>query len=152
NGLRGNGYAVVSDDLYSLYEENDVRKKLIWFGLGFNSDKHEMTKFFSRSGVIHLDNIPLIRLSEIYLNRAEAYAHIPGGEQAAMDDLNLIRERAGLAPVSGLAEDNLIDEIILQRRLELAFEGDRWFTLKRLGRPIVKSNGTVIPYSDFRIL
>lgn len=152
NGLRGNGYAVVSDDLYNLYEDNDVRKQLIWNGLGFNSDKHEMTKFFSRSGVIHLDNIPVIRLSEVYLNRAEAYAHIPGGESSAMDDINKIRERAGLSPVSGLAEDNLIDEIILQRRLELAFEGDRWFTLKRLGKEIIKPNGTVIPFSDFRIL
>ena len=152
NSLRGNGYAVVSDNLYELYEENDVRKQLIWNGLGFNSDKREMTKFFSRNGIIHLDNIPIIRLSEVYLNRAEAYAHIAGKEQSAIDDVNLIRERAGLTPVSGLTEDNLMNEIILQRRLELAFEGDRWFTLKRLGKPIIKPNGTVIPFSDFRIL
>lgn len=150
--LRGNGYAVVSPELYSTYAENDVRRQLIMNGLGFNSDKLEMTKFFSRNGVIHLDNVPLLRLSEIYLNRAEAYAHIAGAENEAMADLNLIRERAGLDPVSGLTEDMLVDEIILQRRLELAFEGDRWFTLKRLGKEISKPNGSVIPFSDFRIL
>lgn len=150
--LRGNGYAVVSDDLFNAYDENDVRKELIWKGLGYNSDKNEMTKFFSRNGIIHLDNIPVIRLSEVILNRAEAYAHIAGGEAQSMDDVNMIRERAGLAPVSGLSEDLLMDEIVAQRRLELAFEGDRWFTLKRLGMDIPKPNGTIIPFSDFRIL
>ena len=150
--LKGNGYAVVSDGLYNLYEDNDVRKELIWSGLGGNADKHEMTKFLSRGGDYGLDNVPVIRLSEVYLNRAEAYAHIPGDENLAIADLNTIRERAGLDPLYGLSEETLINAILLQRRLELAFEGDRWFTLKRLGEDVIKPDGTVMPFSDYRIL
>src|SRR5690606_4364242 len=46
----GRGVARVSDDLFALYEEQDVRKTLIWKGLGAASDDNQMTKFFSRGG------------------------------------------------------------------------------------------------------
>jgi hypothetical protein len=37
--------------------------------------------------------------------------------------------------------------------VELAFEGDRWFTLKRLGREIVKAApSATLPFTDYRIL
>src|SRR5690606_18433045 len=68
----GNGDAVVSDGLFALYEDTDVRKELIMKGLGTASSANEMTKFFSRGGAPNLDNVPVIRLSEVYLNRAEA--------------------------------------------------------------------------------
>lgn len=148
----GYGDAVVSDGLFALYAEEDVRKQLIMKGLGRASDANEMTKFFSRGGAPNLDNVPVIRLSEVYLNRAEAYAHLPGGEANAMNDVNLIRERAGLAPVGGLAEEALLQEILLQRKLELAFEGHSFFDYKRLGEDIEKPTGAVLKFSDYRML
>ncbi|RAV29644.1 RagB/SusD family nutrient uptake outer membrane protein [Sinomicrobium soli] len=147
----GNGDATVSDELYTLYEEEDVRKQLIMKGLGNASDANEMTKFFSRGGAPNLDNVPVIRLSEVYLNRAEAHAGL-GEEAEALADVNRIRERAGLDPVSGLIEENLLDEIWKQRKLELAFEGHSFFEYKRLGQDIVKPNGTVFRFTDYRIL
>lgn len=149
--VSGRGNARVSDALYALYSDDDVRKQLILKGVGNLSDQNQMTKFFSRGGELNLDNIPVIRISEVYLNRAEAYAR-SNEPELAIADVNRIRERAGLAPVSGLSEDNLINEVLLQRKLDLAFEGHSFFDYKRLGMDIVKPNGTVFPFSDYRVL
>lgn len=151
----GRGIGRVSDDLMALFSsegDNDVRKQLIMKGLGTRSNDDQMTKFLSRGGTPNLDNIPVVRLSEMYLNRAEAYAQIDGEETAAIADLNLIRTRAGLANAVGLEGDALIDEILKQRRLELCFEGHNWFDYKRRGQNIVKPDGTTLNFTDYRIL
>lgn len=150
--VSGRGNVRVSDEFYALFDDDDVRKELITKGLGARSDNNQMTKFFSRSGELNLDNIPIIRVSELYLNRAEAYSRIAGKEDDAIADVNIIRERAGLSPVSGLSEENLLDEILKQRRLELGFEGHNFFDYKRLGMDIVKPGGKVFPFSDYRVL
>lgn len=80
-----------------------------------------------------------IRLAEIYLNRAEARAML---DQLilAHEDINVIRERAGLAHLAGLPKEELIDSIHTERRYELFSEfGDRWFDLNRTG----KAEGTL---------
>ncbi|MFP3596928.1 RagB/SusD family nutrient uptake outer membrane protein [Chryseobacterium sp. SIMBA_029] len=75
----------------------------------------------------------MVRLGEIYLNRAEAKAHL--GDPTAIDDLNKIRNRAGLISLSGLTGQALIDAILKERRLELFAEwGLRWLDLKRTGQ------------------
>lgn len=153
------GNVVVGADLYSKYAANDIRRGLFMNGVGRNASRTEITKYISRSAANH-DNVPVIRVSEVYLNRAEAYARsMPAQEDLARLDLNVIRERAGLAPVgSSLSGQDLIDEIALQRRLELAFEGHRFFDLKRQGMDIIKPIGNVgfqeprilapLPYSE----
>lgn len=145
------GNVVVRDALYNDYAATDVRRQLIIRGLGNNSARWETTKFVSKNGTNNLDNVPVIRLSEMYLNRAEAYA-MPGANQneaASNQDLNTIITRAGLATVN-LSGQALINEIVRQRRLEFSFEGHRFFDLKRLGRDIVKT--TNVEFEDFRIL
>jgi hypothetical protein len=145
------GNVVMSDDLFSKYAANDVRKGLIINGLGRNNGKNEITKFISRGGTANLDNVPVIRISEIYLNRAEAFARSMM-EDEAREDVNKIRVRAGLAAVdASVSGQALIDEILLQRRLELAFEGHRFFDMKRLGMDIIKPSGNV-GFEEFRIL
>lgn len=143
------GTLVVGEALWQLYEANDVRRQLIMPGLGNNINRNEMTKFSSRGGVKDLDNVPVIRVSELYLNRAEAYFHMDNPD-LAQADVNIIRQRAGLSATT-LTGSALLEEILLQRRLEFAFEGHRWFDLKRLGRNIVKSNGT-LSFTDYRVL
>lgn len=109
------------------------------------------TKFNSWQGSFGLDNIPIIRISEMYLNRAEAYAERRLYTEATAD-VNEIRTKRGLTSttVTGAA---LLKEILLQRRLELAFEGHRFFDLKRRGEGITKPQGKpTIPYNDFRIV
>lgn len=150
--VSGRGNAMVSDELFALYDDADVRKGLILKGLGSLSASNQMTKFLSRGGSPNLDNIPVIRISEVYLNRAEANARQQGKEQESIDDINIIRVRAGLNPVSGLMEDALMDEVLKQRKLELAFEGHSFFDYKRLGMDIIKPGGKVFAFSDYRVV
>ena len=57
--------------------------------------------------------------------------------------MNQIRERVDLAPVSAGSQDQMRDIIARERRMELAFEGHRWFDLMRTGRALdVMSNVT----------
>ncbi|NLU94875.1 RagB/SusD family nutrient uptake outer membrane protein [Chitinophaga sp. Ak27] len=76
----------------------------------------------------------VLRLSELFLIRAEARAQ-QGKLPDAKDDLNQIRNRAGLVNTSANAKDDLINAIYRERRVELFTEwGDRWLDLKRTGR------------------
>jgi starch-binding outer membrane protein, SusD/RagB family len=131
----------------------DVRRSLYELGTaGRGTAEIECTKFFGRSGSVNLDNIPVIRVSEMYLNRAEGLAK-SGDETGALADLNTIRTRAGLPAVTTLKGQALIDEILKQRRLELAFEGHRFFDMKRLGLDIVKAAPVQsLAFTDFRVL
>jgi len=100
------------------------------------------------------DDMPVLRVAEMYLIRAEAEARSSSGSASqAREDVNAIRNRAGLSDVSSsLSGQALIDEIIKQRRYELAFEADRRHDLQRLGRPITSSSGTIQPGDSQRIL
>lgn len=141
----------VDPEFYAYYADEDVRRGLIRYGVGKNSSFLEMYKFISKNGTLGLDNVPILRVSELYLNRAEAYYRQGAGFYTqALEDLNRIRLRAGLESVQ-LTGSALEEEILLQRRLDLAFEGHRWFDLKRLGRDVVKGTGG-LPFTDYRIL
>lgn len=78
-----------------------------------------------------IDNTPVLRYGEMLITRAEALAR---DEQfgLALTELNRLRVNRGLDELSGLTGTDLIDEIMAERRRELAFEGHRWFDLKRL--------------------
>jgi hypothetical protein len=78
--------------------------------------------------------IPIIRNEELILLRAEANIGT-GNAAAALNDLNFIRVNAGgLAPLTSPAQATL-DEVLLQRRYSLLFEGGhRWIDLRRTGR------------------
>lgn len=137
----------------------DTRGQLYIVGPGRGSGaKIECIKFISKNGIPYLDNVPVIRKTEMYLNRAEAYA-TPGSavfnEALALADLNTVRVARGLTVVA-LTGTALYDEILLQRKLEFAFEGHRWFDLKRLGRDVLKQGtftGAVdVAFTDARIL
>ena len=115
----------------------------------------ETTKYIGKNGFINLDNVPIVRIAEVYLNRAEALA-TPGSavlnEAAALADLNTILTARGLTAVA-LTGTALYEEILRQRRLELAFEGHRFWDLKRLGRDIVKApHYNTVTFTDARIL
>jgi starch-binding outer membrane protein, SusD/RagB family len=79
------------------------------------------------------DNQILIRLAEMYLIRAEARAQ-QSNLTGAIADINLIRNRAGLANTTAATQAELIIAIEKERRVELAHEGHRWFDLRRYNR------------------
>ena len=93
-------------------------------------------------------SIILMRLGEIYLLHAEALA-MTGDLSGATAYVNRIRERAGLKAVSvPSSQDAAIDVILNERRLELAFEGFRFFDLLRHGFERTKSIHDGMPQKD----
>ena len=76
---------------------------------------------------------PLIRMAELYLNLAECYAAL-GQTKEALDNLNIIRDRAG---VPGLKTSDINDKMSLtdwvrnERFVELYFEGHRYYDIRR---------------------
>jgi starch-binding outer membrane protein, SusD/RagB family len=77
---------------------------------------------------MHFKNIMVYRLAETYLIGAEA--HLEAGDAAkASQYLNAVRERAGIPAISAATIENIFEE----RARELAFEGQRWYSLKRKG-------------------
>ncbi|MFA9388210.1 MAG: RagB/SusD family nutrient uptake outer membrane protein [Prolixibacteraceae bacterium] len=76
----------------------------------------------------------IYRYADVLLMKAEALSQL-GNYNEASDIINLIRERAGISPLSIQNSANAFEDAILdERALELAFEGKRWFDLVRMGR------------------
>ncbi|MGV7106388.1 RagB/SusD family nutrient uptake outer membrane protein [Flavobacterium sp. U410] len=80
-------------------------------------------------------NFYLARLSDILLLKAEALATL-GDVPEAMALVNQVRTRAGIATISATDQSDAIYKILDERLMELAFEGDRWFDLKRMGKAV----------------
>ncbi len=97
------------------------------------------TALISSAKYIRSDNVlPIVRLSEMYLTRAEATFESLGSvvTQEAVDDLNMIRSRAGISTVSVTdfaTPDAFFDSLALERSRELLFEGQLLHDLKRWG-------------------
>lgn len=82
----------------------------------------------------------VIRTAEVLLNRAEAY-YRSSDPTSALADLVLLKSNryAGYVPET-LTGTSLLNEIYQQRRLELAFEGDRFWDLKRRNLPVIRND------------
>lgn len=85
------------------------------------------------------DNSYLLRLADVKLMYAEAGNELGGPTADVLTQLNDVRQRAGLSALTASSSDAankqaLRNEIEKQRRLELAFEGERWFDLLRYAR------------------
>lgn len=129
---------------------SDIRNSMFEVGSSLRGTPFvECTKLFGKAGFVNVDNYPVFRIAEAYLNRAEAYAE-SGTQQnivLALADLNTIRVARGLPSLVGpLIGQALIDQILIQRRVEFAFEGHRFFDLKRRGLDIFKpvTNSTLL--------
>lgn len=75
-----------------------------------------------------------IRLSEAYLNRAEAYIQLNRTDDA-IKDLNKLRQNRIRGYTDETEFTNLLEEVRTERRKEFCFEGMRWFDLRRYGMP-----------------
>jgi hypothetical protein len=142
-----------SNNLNAAFPAGDSRRfgaNSVWAPVGVF---FECLKWRGEKG-LYVENIPVIRYAEVVLIQAEGRAR-SGNDAAALTAVNRIRTNRGLSPAPpSLTGAALINEIMLQRRLELAFEGHRFFDLKRLGLPIAKdpAQGPALAASDPRVL
>ncbi len=142
----GWGELVPTQSLLDAYEEGDVRAGMyVSAPKGAQEFLYSM-KWSSTEGP-YTHNVPVIRYSELLLIRAEARAEL-GDLSGALEDLNRLRNARLLPDLpSGLSQQEIIDAVLRERRVEFAFEGQRFFDLKRRGRDIPKpQTGSVIPY------
>ena len=127
---QGYGDIRVATDLIDLYEDDDIRKSMIYM-----HDDGEMyhSKYFEQDGINGLSSPKLLRIAEMYLIRAES--RLKNGDAAgAAEDLNAIRSVRGASMLSDVTMDDLLDE----RRRELALEGHTLFDYWRNSLDIVR--------------
>ena len=132
--IPGQSYAL-TNVLLEAFEPGDLRY-VHWVGSQSNTDStvtlyyaHKYKALFSE--MESLEYPILFRLAEQYLIRAEARAHI-GNLSGSQEDINALRNRAGLSNTMATTQDGLMDAIVQERRVELFAElGHRWFDLKR---------------------
>lgn len=106
-------------------------------GVTYYPLKYKISLANGEPGLAPTEYYMVLRLAEMYLVRAEAAANGgPGGAATALADLDLIRHRAGLPPLStSLTKDQLLAAVAKERRTELFAEwGHRWMDLKRTNR------------------
>lgn len=128
----GRGDVPFSDNLLETYNEepDDLRfTSLIQTG----SDANGVTRTFTNKfpdGVTNADDAPVLRITEMYLTRAEGNFRAGSSIGASpLDDINTLRTRAGLSNLTTVD----LDVILNERRKELAFEGQRRMDLMRNG-------------------
>lgn len=151
----GWGWNQPTEEFVSSYETGDKRKDVTvlyqgcpsFGGLtyqksysttGYNLRKFLVTQSVSSSYDNSPMNFPVLRYADVLLMKAEALNESGNTAEAqlpATDDnatLNKVRARAGLPDVTGLNQTDLRLKILHERRMELAFEGQRWFDLIRV--------------------
>lgn len=134
--IPGQIYAL-SDTFLQAFEEGDLRFAN-WVGSISNTDNTVTLNFAHKYKALFtemesLEYSILFRLAEQYLIRAEARTHL-GTISGAQEDINAIRNRAGLANTLANNVSDVLEVILHERRVELFTEqGHRWFDLRRTG-------------------
>lgn len=143
-----------SDDLVNSFDANDLRKTKYLVPEKHATEGKNIIQAFGKMEVGEESKLPLqgfrfarsIRLSEAYLNYAEAKAMLfkEGNAAArteaekALTDLRTKRMPAEYATVEINNADELVTFTREERRRELCFENHRWFDLRRYGMPEIK--------------
>lgn len=128
------GHGVLKGEFYDLYEAGDKRRdvyvKRLPSGLAYNNKIAVPATVVGDSG----SDFVVLRLADVILLLAEIENQSDNRDKA-VEYLEMIRNRAGIGAYTGPREKTAIfQEIDLQRRKELVFEGHRWFDILRSGR------------------
>ena len=145
------GWNQPTEEFVSQYEPGDKRKDITIFyagcptwdpegvnkeykasysNTGYNVRKFLVTKAVSPDFNTSPANFVVYRFADVLLMKAEALNEIRPSEAYA--SINRVRSRAGLPALSGLSQEEMREAIIHERRIELAFEGHRWFDMIRI--------------------
>lgn len=164
--IRSNPKAINSK-LFRLIPPTDIRKQL-WDSTGkaftflpsnFTKKPYMSRKFMAAGQSDSRGDVPYMRAAEMYLIEAEAKARL--GDPTAADILyTLVKNRYPAYVKSTKTGQDLVDEILVQRRIELWGEGFRFLDLKRLNLPLdrtgsnhsatLANNLLTVPVDDVR--
>ena len=144
----GWGFNTPSLALANSFEDGDIRKNasimfvpsILWDGFvapttwtnsryNYKAYQSSLAESWNGDRGQTAKNLRILKYSDILLIRAEAAFHI-GLTSEAVDRVNDIRTRAGLATVSSVT----LESILKERRAEMAMEHDRWFDIVRTGQ------------------
>lgn len=127
------GHGVLKSSFFNMYDATDKRKNVyvgaIASGVGFNNKIAVPTTVVTDAA----SDWVVLRYADVILMLAEIENEL-GKTTQALSYLNMIRTRAGLTTFSSTDKTTIFNEIDLQRRKELVWEGHRWFDLLRQGR------------------
>lgn len=139
----GYGDLLVTDPLYNSYTATDVRRSLILSTTRASNPVFVCNKYPNYLLATEKDDIKIIRYAEVLLTLAEAYARTNDNINGALY-LNQVATRRDPSFIGYTSVGaTLINDIINERRKELAFEGLRYFDLTRTN---VVINRPVQPY------
>jgi len=143
------GWNQPTQEFVNSYETGDLRKDLTILYQGcpnfngnvysssYSTTGYNVRKFLVPTTVASqynnsAEDFPALRYADVLLMQAEAMNELGQTAQAAAP-LNLVRERAGLPDIqTGLSQADFRTAVLHERRMELAFEGQRWFDLIRI--------------------
>jgi hypothetical protein len=122
----GRGDVQVDTNIYPLYHYGDARKAFVYSGTSIAGGTGDFTGKWKD----YYKAIPVIRLAEMYLTRAEANARLAMtvGNKTPLEDVNTVRRRSNADTLFAVTAGQVVEE----RFRELAFEGDWLWTRKRL--------------------
>lgn len=132
---------VVDYEFYNNLDPNDLRIGVIQYDATNQGNNYNaVRKFLGETGQVNgRVDIKVLRAAEVLLNKAEAQFEL-GQEGPALTTLNTLRDARYSSYTAGESGQDLEDAIQYERRVELSFEGHRFFDLKRRGEPIQRSN------------
>ena len=149
NGVTGFGDDPATENLYRAYRVDDRRRNVtlrLYTATGTPAAPASITfpcyvaKYLDPTATANgegSNNFPILRYADVLLMYAEALNEQTANNAEAYRNFNRIRTRAGLPNLMpNLTQAQFRDSLILERRLELAFEGHRWFDLARTKRLI----------------
>ena len=162
----GNSYNLPTQDLYDVFEDDDIRREATILDLAdfiskqpkpdeidfFQAAGHTgyyNHKYIKRKGEIGLPdndltsplNLIVIRFSDVLLMAAEAHMRsVTKNESLAQTYLNRVRDRVKMPELNN-GGDQLLEDIWAERRLELSMEGQRFFDLVRTGKAATEITG-----------
>ena len=152
------GDVEATQDLYDAYDAADARRGL--FTVAGDTIRLAGKYVDENNGT---DNVRVVRWAEVWLNKAEALARRGTGTDLAdaITMINALSSARGSGTIyTSTAQADVIADVLAERRLELAFEGHRFFDLARHGldlpfvtvpgRGVNYITGTDIPYGNYR--
>ncbi|MDC0635241.1 RagB/SusD family nutrient uptake outer membrane protein [Flavobacteriaceae bacterium] len=152
----GGGLEQPTLDLFNVFDDNDRRKEVTFMtedvinGETIDFGGPKIVKYWDQVNEPNVNgtanDLQLIRYSDILLMYAEVENEINGGPTAAaLDAINRVRARArtevgALPDLAVMSYDNFKEALLLERRKEFVWEGQRWFDLVRFGKLAEKVN------------